>query len=274
VASAAEGGLLSLVAQPKQSRNCATDAVISKTFIRVERLPVGRPFVSIAMPDPKSKARVDRLLRGEFRPDDLTGLFLYARDHSDGRETIVDIGDFVAHHDKRDRGIITRSTREWFAVVRYHMSRFRPNGVHPFDSKRMPTATQDFFKIAVNRLNAKLIRQVTGLHRVKAYEMMQSLAARLVYNSDGTWALPSDVSQSEFDLINCVSKSIVVKPAFSPGRICDDFLATLRSNALISKEDERRYADSMCTLIQLYAIAAMQLCTTALSKSVKEARFS
>jgi hypothetical protein len=124
----------------------------------------------------------------------------------------------------------------------------------------MPSATQDFFKIAVNRLDAKLIRQVTGLRRVKAYEMMQSLAARLVCNSDRTWALPSDLSKSEFDLINCVSKYTVVKPAFSPGRICDDFLATLRSNALISKEDERRHADSMRTLIQLYAIAAMHHC--------------
>jgi hypothetical protein len=74
------------------------------------------------MPDPKSKARVDRLLRGEFRPDDLTGLFLYARDHSDGRETVVDTGNFVANHDERYIGIITRSPREWFAVVRYHMS--------------------------------------------------------------------------------------------------------------------------------------------------------
>ena len=217
-------------------------------------------FVSIAMPDPKSKARVDRLLRGEFRPDGLTGLFLYARDHSDGRETVVDTGNFVAHHDERDRGIITRATREWFAVVRYHMSRFRPDGVHPFNAKMMPSATQDYFKIAVNRLDAKLIREATGLQRAKAYAMMQKIASRLLRNSDGTWALPTDLSKSDFDLVNCVCSYVVVKPAFTPERICDDFLATLRSNALISKEDERSHAKSLRTLVQLYAIAAMHHC--------------
>jgi hypothetical protein len=212
------------------------------------------------MPDPKSKARVDRLLRGEFRPDDLTSLFLYGRDHADGREAVIEIGDFIAHHDERDRGIVTRSTREWFAVVRYHMSRFRPDGVQPFNARMMPSATPDYFKIAVNRLGAETIQKVTGLRKKKADEMMQKILPRLVRNSDGTWSLPADLSKSEVDLIVCVSSEIVVKPAFSPERICDDFLAMLRSNALISKEDERAHAAALRVLIQLCAIAAMHHC--------------
>lgn len=80
------------------------------------------------MADAKSRAKVQRLLSEDFRPSDLADLFLFTRDHCDGRESVVDIGDFVAHHDERDRGIITRSTREWFAVARYHASRFGPGG--------------------------------------------------------------------------------------------------------------------------------------------------
>jgi hypothetical protein len=57
------------------------------------------------MGDPKSRARVQRLLSGDFCPDDLTGLFLYARDHCDGREPVAEIGHFVAHHSERDMGI-------------------------------------------------------------------------------------------------------------------------------------------------------------------------
>src|SRR5688572_6682491 len=65
------------------------------------------------MPDPGMRARVGRLLRRDFRSDDLTRLFLYARDRCDGRESVQEIGDFVAHHDERTKGLITRSTRDW-----------------------------------------------------------------------------------------------------------------------------------------------------------------
>jgi hypothetical protein len=88
------------------------------------------------MPDPKSRARVQRLLSGTFRPDDLTGLFLYARDHCDGRESVAEIGHFVAHHNERDRGIVTRSTRDWFAMARFHMPRFQNQNAAFDDPKK------------------------------------------------------------------------------------------------------------------------------------------
>ncbi len=212
------------------------------------------------MPDPKSRARVERLLRSEFRPDDLTGLFLYARDHCDGREPVADIGHFVAHHNERDRGIITRSTREWFAIARYHMSRFRPGGPHPLDANKLPPAAQHYFEIAVNRIDAKLIRDKTGLRRPDAHRFMLDLAGRLTRNSDETWALPKDCTSTELRLVECVSSVIVVRPAFEAGRLCDDFLATLKSNGLITHKEIRLHKDALKTLVQLYAVAAMHNC--------------
>src|SRR5258705_11504652 len=104
------------------------------------------------LPDQKSRARVQRLLTGTFRPDDLTGLFLYARDHCDGREPVAEIGHFVAHHNERDKGIVTRATRDWFTTMRFHMSRFqRPDGSLDLDPQRMPSVTRDYFRMMVNR---------------------------------------------------------------------------------------------------------------------------
>lgn len=211
------------------------------------------------MADPKSRARVERLLRGVFRPDDLTGLFLYARDHCDGREPVADIGHFVAHHDKRDKGIVTRSTREWFAVARFHVSRFGPNG-KPLESNKMPPATPDYFKIAVNRIDAKLIREKTGMRRSDAHKLMNEVVERLTQGADGTWALPSDVTKLEVSLIQCVSSVMVVKPAFEADRLCDDFIATLKSNGLITKEELSEHREALRALVQLYALATMHNC--------------
>jgi hypothetical protein len=209
------------------------------------------------MPDPKSRARVERLLCGPFRPDDLTQLFLYARDHCDGREPVAEIGHFVAHHNERDKGIVTRSTREWFAIARYHFSRFGPGGPHPLRADSLPPAARDYFKIALNRINAK---NIAGSRRADARKIMLNLADRLVANADGTWAMPSDYTQTEFELVEHISSVIVIKPAFEADRLVEDFIATLKSNGLIKKEEMREHRDSISTLVQLYAVAAMHNC--------------
>jgi hypothetical protein len=206
------------------------------------------------MPDAKSRARVERFVRGEFRPDDFTELFLFARDHCDHRVTVKDIGDFVAHHFERDRGIITNATREWFTVARFCVPLFTGKF---FDPHRMPPVTKDYFEIAVNRIDKKTIRDKTGLHRLNAYRIMQGITARLNQNLDGTWSLPSDLSTIEGKLIQCVSSTMVVRPAFDANRLCNDFISTLKSNGLITKEEISKRGEDLRTIVQLYAVSRM-----------------
>jgi hypothetical protein len=140
------------------------------------------------------------------------------------------------------------------------MSAFGPNGPRPFDGQNMPPATRDYFKIAVNRIDAKFILQKTGLRRAAAYQIMLSLADRLTPNADGTWALPRDLTNNELNLAQCVSSVMVVKPAFEAARLFDDFVAALKSNGLITKDEIRDHTDTLRILVQLYAVAAMHNC--------------
>src|SRR5215471_17427645 len=206
------------------------------------------------MPDLKSRARLERLLRGDFRPDDLKDLFLYLRDHCDGRETIRDIGDFTAHHNERDRGIITRSTRDWFVTARYFFATKEPS----WNLQKLPSVAQDYFRIAVPRIDAKWIRDKIGLKHLQAHKMMLNLAERLIRNADGTWAMPSDSAQTERRLVDEITRVMVVKPAFDADRLSKDFLEALKSNALITKEEIRTHGTTaLKILVQLYAVAAM-----------------
>lgn len=212
------------------------------------------------MPDPKSKAKVQRLLRGDFRAGDLTDLFLFARDHCDGRETVKDIGDFAAHHNERDRGVFTRSTREWFTVVRFHMPSYRPNKARQYDGQKMPPATRDYLKMAVNRIDPKIITEKSKLRRADALRMASALADRLNQNTDGSWALPADMNKTEASLLECLASTMVVKPAFDDDRLVEDFLATLKSNGLIAKDEIAAHKNDLSALIKLYAVAAMHNC--------------
>jgi hypothetical protein len=212
------------------------------------------------MVDAKASAWTQRLLRGEFRLDDLANLFLYARDRCSGNRAVKDIGDFHAHHNERDRGIITDSTRDWFAVVRYFSWRSYPPGGPNLDYTRMPPATRDYFKIAANRVEPRFIRQHTGLNRAAAQKMMLDLVERLTPNPDGTWALPIKLAVKEGVLVNCVSSQMVVKPAFSGDDLCDGLLSTLKREGLLSRSELRAGTKTLRSTILLFAVAAMHNC--------------
>ena len=175
---------------------------------------------------------------------------------------MAEIGHFVAHHQERDKGIVTRSTREWSAAIRFHASVRDPTTGKPnvLDTQKMPVATRDYFEIAVNRVDPRMIRQKTDLKQKAADKAMRGLCNRLKQNPDGTWALPSDVTRTEFSLANCVASVLVVRPAFTAERLVDDFIATLRSNGLITKEEIREHRDALNLIVQLYAVAAMHNC--------------
>jgi hypothetical protein len=133
-------------------------------------------------------------------------------------------------------------------------TRGKPNVLN---TQKMPVVTRDYFEIAVNRVDARVIREKTDLKRKAANEAMRGLCNRLKQNPDGTWALPSDVTRTELSLANCVASVLVVRPAFTAERLVDDFIATLRSNGLITKEEIREHRDALNLIVQLYAVAAM-----------------
>lgn len=219
--------------------------------------------------DQKSKARVQRLLTGAFRQDDLMGLFLYARDRCDGRESVAEIGHFVAHHNERDKGIITRATREWFAAARFHGSRFEAGIDEPLDGKRLPAATRDYLKIATSYVSPKDIRKETGLNQSSAKKIANDLADSLIENPDGTLALTAFCTNKEIELFKCLISRIVVRPAFESNRLVDDFIATLKSNSLITKEELRSSRSQISDIVQLYAVSCMHNCVIAVDKNTK-----
>ena len=178
------------------------------------------------MVDARSRARVERMIAGDFRPDDLTHLFLFARDRCDGREAVREIGDFVAHHAERVKGPITRSAREWFAIATFVAWQFSGQAL---DARSLPAVFPDYLRATLRRAELK----VAG-SRVKAMKSLEDAIAKFTQAADGTYSQTSLLDQREVDLLNLLTSQIVAKAAFSGERLYRDFIATLKSNGLIS----------------------------------------
>jgi len=211
------------------------------------------------MPDPKSRLRVQRLINGDFRPHDLTNLFLYVRDHCGDRAEVRDIGDFVAHPYERKKGLVTRSTREFFLSARYMLAQFGGER-QPLDGSRLPPEAKDYFQIAANRNGHDYLRRETGLGAREADLMLSSLAERLIENLDSTWSLPFDCTEIELNLVKCISSRLVSQPAFEGAHLVDGFLTTLKRNGLISDDEIQENRQKLSDVIQLFAVASMHHC--------------
>ncbi len=209
------------------------------------------------MSDPIVRARVDRLLRGEVREDDLTRLFLFARDRCDGRECVQEIGDFVAHHNERTKGITTNTVKDWSVIVR--LRGWMPN--QKLDLQHLPSIFPDYLWATSRRLDHKTIKKETGLTRSEAAAVLPFLIARLVKNQDGSYAVNPFTTRPERAIIECFVSHMVVVPAFTDTHLFDDFSATLKSNGGLLNKDEVHQFRAFCHYIILFAAVQMHRCS-------------
>jgi len=102
------------------------------------------------MSDQTVRRRVERLLQGERRPDDLTRIFMHMRDRSDGRESVQEIGDFVAHQNDRIKGLVTRSSRRRFKELQFQLEYILDGEMK---SESLPQGVKDFLLYNVENLD-------------------------------------------------------------------------------------------------------------------------
>jgi hypothetical protein len=217
------------------------------------------------MVDSKSRSRVERLIRGELRNDDLMNLFLFARDHCDGRASVKEIGDFVAHHSDRYRGIVTETARDWFAIVRFStVSLAQIGAINPL---KLPAVTPRHLSATLERLSTEQIKERCGLSRKDAHKLLPILIGKLTKNKDGTYAADQNYSEREAGLFNGLCGVIIANPAFNGAELFRDFSATLKSNGLMLKSEIAALLIQKPT-IELFAVATMHNCNVEIEKGL------
>jgi hypothetical protein len=156
------------------------------------------------MPNPGMRSRIVRLLRGDFYTSDLKDLFLYSRDRCHGRESVKEVGDFIAHQNERIKGITTDVTREWCITAWVQFLSWQ----NRLNFAGLPTTFPEFLDISFRRADPRNIKAATGVKRKKdAKPLLSALAGRIVNNADGTLAL-LQVTVGEFRLLQCLTNHL------------------------------------------------------------------
>jgi hypothetical protein len=202
------------------------------------------------------RIRVERLLRGERRPEDLTALFLALRDFSGGRECIVEVGNFIAHRGERRIGITTREARDFFRIIRFYTA-YTYQG-RQLDLLDLPKDISELLAGSFRRTPNDMIRQHLAINRQTAEKNLNDLRSRLHQDSSGRISLawPTNL---DYVLLGCVLGHITAQPAFTDQQLIEQLSACLFSHGLL-RGRERQTFRLLKEFVGIFAVASMHLC--------------
>jgi hypothetical protein len=202
------------------------------------------------------RIRVERLLRGDKRAEDLNALFLALRDYSGGRECVMEVGNFIAHRGERRIGITTKEARDFFITTRFVMEMLGKK--RPPNLVDLPKNIFDLLDSAFRRTSNDMIRRQLKVNRQTAHRRLADLRSRLLSDAHGRIALlwPTDFDQAFLD---CVLGHITARAAFTDVQLIEQLSACLYAPSLLLKNEIKTF-NSLREFVGVFAVANMHLC--------------
>ena len=173
--------------------------------------------------DAALRIRVERLMHGEFKVEDLTTLFLAPRDRAGGRQSIVEVGAFVAHREERYKGIVTDAVRDFFARIRFVVESYeRPPKAHD-----LPPYVAEFLKASARHMDYTAAKKTTTYTRINVGKALPGLLSH-IRSSNGRCYLWPSVTDDELKLFDFLAGTMRFKPLFTEAELFRDFTDALR----------------------------------------------
>jgi hypothetical protein len=174
------------------------------------------------MQDADIKLRVNRIVRGENRPDDLDRIFLFFRFHHCNRYSVRDVGDFIAHRDERKMGAVTGRARDMLLSCRQWL--LTMHGIIP-SFEDIKAAAQATLRVATD----KQLKDRLNLSRGKT----EAALARALDQAEGGVALKG----IERKVLNYLGGTFIWNVAYTDTSLLEDLIHVLRFHKFLEKED-------------------------------------
>lgn len=193
------------------------------------------------MLDDDLRIRARRLATGQRRTEDLDRLFLGLRDRGEGRLSIREIGDFVAHRGQREKGLVTQTARDVFTSV----------DVWSRPLRRQPVARADVVRAV--RANFRL---ASDQQIKKGCGMRRSIVRRRLDSALLQFERGEILRDQEMAILKYLGTTFIWKPAFTDIQLFTEFRNILYHRGLLTKA-EWVSIETAKTFLTLYTIALM-----------------
>jgi hypothetical protein len=195
---------------------------------------------------------VERLLRGEFNLGEVMQLLLYARERSEGRHSVKEIGDFIAHINERQRGAVVQEARNFFSFLRFRAQHPRSR----IGLNSLPADTPSILRESMRRAEPAHLKKLTRLNKSQARTALEGFLGKLEFKNIGLLALTSNPTDTENLVFKFLYNTITAIPVFTGKELFDGVSAILKNNQLLHRSEVRSFEKVRPGII-LYAVSVM-----------------
>jgi hypothetical protein len=171
----------------------------------------------------------------------LDRLFLGQRTRAGNRACFREIGDFVAHRDTREKGLVTQSGRDIFTSLDVWSLGLRGRRPSLADIARAGHAN-------LRLASDEQLKSGCGCQHQTARKRLQRALEKVERNEK-----PTD---AEFKVLNYLGNRFIWKPAFTADQLFVEFNEVLTQNGIIGKADSAALVNAK-VFLTLYALAVM-----------------
>lgn len=186
------------------------------------------------------RLRLRRLCAGERRVDDLDRLYLGLRERSRELEFVREVGDFIAHRDTREKGLLTSVFHDVFTSF----------DVWSRPVRGVPVGREDVISAAYANLRLASDEQLMarcGGTRAQVTTRLNKAVAKVGQKP---------LKEGEFRALGFLGTAFIWKPAFTAEQLIEQFVQALCLAGLLDEEERGRLSE-VHTFITLHALAVM-----------------
>lgn len=205
--------------------------------------------------------RIERLVNGRGSPDDMTRLFLYLRDYAPKNSAVSEIGNFLAHPERK-QGLVTDRLSDLFKVARYKFSTLGQK----IDLSNVPSTFFEILEITCRLLDEAVLRQQLGMSRNAVRKSVVRIKPQFRPTSYRQYGFTGLLTAVELRVIQCLSSSIMSQPAFTGIQLHREVVDLLSQRNLASK-DTLNNSRNLMRILGVYAISSMHGATATTSDS-------
>jgi hypothetical protein len=212
----------------------------------------------IGMLDEDLRHRASRFLRHDRRVVDLDRLFLGLRSRAGPQSCFRQVGDFVAHRDTREKGLITQVGRDVFTSVSVWSLPLRGRQATWADITRAAHAN-------LRLASDEQLRSGCGCSRPSAKQRLERALAKVERGDRPT--------KNELQTLDYLGNRFIWRPAFTSGQLAAEFHEVLLRTGIVPPSDPDLVQEAQAYLA-LYALSLMHGCAIVLENGQRARLFA
>jgi hypothetical protein len=198
------------------------------------------------------QSRVERLLRGDIREQDINHLFFNLREEQHGRGIVREIAHFLAHPKQRTQGIATTETRDLFAFLKFRMQIDQSKIIRV----AMPANMPDAMRGNLRRMRPSILKREAGVSPPQAKRVLDGVLNRMSPTGHGGLTKPFILTQEEYDVFACVASNLKGGSLFTDDDLFNELCRILKKLHLLRDSERKAFANCKAA-ISLFALTAM-----------------